>query len=223
MGNCAYELVVIGTSLGGLYALQILLSGLPKNLPLAVAIVQHRHKDSDKSLSIFLQHYCALPLTEVEDKDIILPGRVYLAPPNYHLLVETEPPWQEIQRKEQGINHTFALSTEAPVCSARPSIDVLFESAAQAYAEKVIGVILTGASSDGAEGLATIKAHGGKAIIQDPTTSESQMMPKSAICKITQQSPKTSLAIDWILQLSEIAPMIVNLSHQSLRKDFRTL
>jgi len=220
MGNCAYELVVIGTSLGGLYALQILLSGLPKNLPLAVAIVQHRHKDSDKSLSVFLQRYCALPLTEVEDKDVILPGQVYLAPANYHLLVETESPWQEVRGKEQGIkgiNHTFSLSTEAPVCSARPSIDVLFESAAQAYAQKVIGVILTGASSDGAEGLAKIKAQGGKAIIQDPTTSESQMMPKSAICTLTQQSPKTALAIDWILQLSEIAPMIVNLSHQSLR------
>lgn len=216
MGNCTYELVVIGTSLGGLYALQILLSGLPKNLPLAVVIVQHRYQDSDKSLSIYLQNYCALPLIEIEDKDIILPGHVYLAPANYHLLVETEPPWQEIQTKEKKSIHTFALSTEAPVACARPSIDVLFESAAQAYAEKVIGVILTGASVDGSEGLATIKAHGGKAIIQDPTTSESQMMPKSAICTLQQHFPNTSLAIDWILQLSEIAPMIVDLSQQSL-------
>lgn len=202
--------------MGELYALQILLSGVPKNLSLAVAIVQHRHQDSNKSLSIFLQNYCALPLTEVEDKDVILPGHVYLAPANYHLLVETEPPWQEIQRKEKRIIHTFALSTEAPVSCARPSIDVLFESAAELYAEKVIGVILTGSSADGSEGLATIKAHGGKVIIQDPTTSESQMMPKSAICTLQQHFPQTSLAIDWILQLSEIAPMIINLSHQSL-------
>jgi two-component system chemotaxis response regulator CheB len=216
MGNCPDELVVIGTSLGGLYALQVLLSGLPKNLPLAVAIVQHRHQNSDQNLSIFLQDYCALPLTEVEDKDVILPGRVYLAPADYHLLVETEPSWEQIGGKEQAIIHTFALSTEAPVCCARPSIDLLFESAAQAYKQKVIGVILTGASSDGAEGLAKIKAHGGKVIIQDPSTSESQIMPKSAISKLTQYFSQNSLPIDWILQLSEIAPMIVNLSQKSL-------
>jgi two-component system chemotaxis response regulator CheB len=88
MRDCPYKIVVVGTSLGGLNALQVLLPSLPKSFPLPVAIVQHRHKDSKDSLSDFLQGYCPLPLTEAEDKEAIIPGRVYLAPPDYHLLVE---------------------------------------------------------------------------------------------------------------------------------------
>ena len=144
----AFKLIVIGTSWGGLRALKVLLSGLPKQFSVPIAIVQHRHKDSDNTLTLFLRRHSALPVEEAEDKAAIVPGQVYLAPADYHLLVEggdavTQP--------------YFALSTEAPVLYARPSIDVLFESAADAYAEGVVGVILTGASQDGARGLAKIK------------------------------------------------------------------
>ena len=193
LGNSPYALVVVGTSLGGLHALEIFLAGFPKNFSVPVAIVQHRHRDSDDSLSLFLQRHCALVVVEPEDKEKIVPGRVYLAPADYHLLVEA--------------NH-LTLSTEAPVSYARPAIDVLFESAADAYVERVIGVILTGASHDGAKGLAKIKANGGLAVVQEPTTAECMTMPKAAIATV---------AVDWILPLNEIAPLLVNLCHPALR------
>ena len=180
-----FELVVVGTSLGGLHALEVLLSGLPKSFPLSLAVVQHRHKDSDNTLSIFLQRHSALPLKEAEDREMIVPGWVYLAPANYHLMVEAR---------------SFALSTDAPVSYARPSIDVLFESAADAYAEKVIGVILTGASRDGAQGLAKIKARGGLAVVQEPATAESHTMPEAAIAAV---------AVNSILLLKDVAPFLV--------------
>ena len=180
-----HELVVIGTSLGGLQALEVLLAGLT-NFPVPVAVVQHRHKDSHK-MSTVLQQYSALPLKEVEDKEMIVPGWVYLAPADYHLLVEAG---------------NFALSTEAPVEYARPSINVLFESAADTYAEKVIGVILTGANHDGVQGLAKIKARGGLTVVQEPATAQSRTMPEAAIAAV---------AVNWILKLREIAPLLVNL------------
>lgn len=188
-----YAIVVIGTSLGGLRALQVLLAGLPKDFPLSVAIAQHRHRNSDETLSLFLQQHCALPVTEAEDKETILPGRVYLAPADYHLLVE---------------GARFALSTEAPVCYARPSIDVLFESAAEAYGEKAIGAILTGASSDGSQGLLQIKRRGGLAVVQEPTTAEAKTMPNAAIAAVS---------VDWIVPLGEIAPLIVQLCNRAVR------
>lgn len=211
MEDCPYQIVVVGTSLGGLDALEVLLAGLPKNLPVAVAIAQHRHKDSDESLSIFLQQQCALPLTEAEDKKVIMPGRVYLAPADYHLLVETWQLGRDYQGEYRRSERTFALSTEAPVCHARPSINVLFESAADAYEQRAIGVILTGSSQDGAEGLARIKALGGLAIVQEPTTAQSPILPKAAIAAV---------AIDWILPLSDIAPLIVKLAAGALRKEY---
>lgn len=196
------KLVVIGTSLGGLQSLQILLPTFPTSFPLPVAIVQHRHSDSNDSLSVFLQQYCLLPLTEPEDKEVIRPGQVYLAPPDYHLLVET--------------GH-FALSTEAPVSYARPSINVLFESAADAYKQSVIGVILTGASDDGSQGILSIKKRGGLAIIQEPTTAECPTMPKAAITALQKYRPKRPFSSYWILPLHEIAPFIVNLCQLALR------
>lgn len=183
----AYAIVVMGTSFGGFLALQKVLENLSTGFTLPIAIVQHRHKGSDQLLSILLQQYSTLPIREVEDKDEILPGHVYLAPADYHLLVE---------------RGYFSLSTDLPVSYARPSIDVLFESAADAYTSQVIGVILTGANSDGAQGLASIKARGGFTIVQEPATAECQIMPKAAIA---------SVAIDQILPLSEIASGLVNL------------
>ena len=185
----AFELVVVGASLGGLHALEDILAGLSKSWTVPIAIIQHRHKDSDDTLSRLLQQYSALPLKEAEDKEVIVPGQVYLAPADYHLLVEPG---------------RFALSTEAPVLYARPSIDVLFESAADAYAEKVIGVILTGANHDGAQGIAKIKERGGLTVVQDPATAESPNMPEAAIAAVE---------IDWIMPLLDIAPLLVNLAH----------
>jgi two-component system, chemotaxis family, protein-glutamate methylesterase/glutaminase len=182
-----YKIVVVGASLGGLRALGILLSGLPEDFALPVAIVQHRGSDLDNTLTPILQRHSALPVGEAEDKEVIRAGHVYLSPANYHLLVE---------------KGNFALSTDAAVVYARPSIDVLFESAAETYEEGVIGVLLTGANTDGAQGLAKIKEHGGISVVQEPSTAESSIMPKAAIAKSV---------IDRVLPLSEIAPFLVNL------------
>lgn len=165
----ALELIVIGTSLGGLRALETLLTALPPEFALPLAIVQHRHRSSDGEMLNFLQQGCPLPLVEPQDKQVILPGHVYIAPADYHLLVEPG---------------YFSLSTDAPVCHARPSIDVLFETAADAYGRQCLGVILTGASEDGARGLACIQASGGMALVQLPSTAESAVMPKAAIARV---------------------------------------
>lgn len=189
-----FKIIVIGASLGGAQALRTILSALPTHFSVPVAIVQHRDSAPEPLLSNFLRQNSALPLIEVEDKEGIVPGKVYLAPAAYHLLIEST-------------GH-FALSTEAPILYARPAIDVLFESAADAYAASVIGVILTGASRDGAAGLAAIKAQGGLAVIQDPTTAESPTMPKAAIAAVDP---------DWVLPITEIAPLLVTLCHPGER------
>jgi len=181
-----YKIVVIGTSLGGLSALKILLRDIPGSFPVAIAIVQHRHKESEETLA-FLQPQILLPLQEVEDKDEIAPGRIYLAPANYHLLIDPD---------------GFALSTDAPVSYARPSIDVLFESAADVYANRVVAVVLTGANQDGAHGAALVKARGGLVIVQEPDTAESSTMPRATIA---------STLVDAILPLEAIAPYLINL------------
>ncbi|HEY0101071.1 MAG TPA: chemotaxis protein CheB [Pyrinomonadaceae bacterium] len=177
------ELVVVGTSYGGLAALQILLPALARDFPLPIVVVQHRGKDSD-NLCEFLQKYCALPLSEPNDKEAIAPGRVYLAPRDYHLLIERD---------------GFALSTEAPVGYARPSVNVLFESAADIYQERTLGLILTGANTDGARGLAKIKSYGGLCLVEDPSSAESRGMPQAAIA---------ATMVDAILPLREIAPYL---------------
>lgn len=214
-----HAIVVVGTSLGGLHALQVFLSNLPENFPLPVAIVQHRHKQSSEILSAVLQQYCALSVADAEDKEAIAPGRVYLAPPDYHLLVEAGKAKGESNNGRRSSTPTLALSTEAPVCYARPSINVLFESAAVTYGDRVIGVILTGASHDGAQGLAKIKAHGGLAVVQEPSTAESPVMPKAAISALYQQCKAANVpdTRDWIMPLHDIAPFIVNLCHPVLR------
>jgi len=173
----------MGASTGGLKALQILLSSLPAEFPLPIVIVQHRGADSE-SLSGFLRSSSLLPVREPEDKEQIEAGNVYLAPRDYHLLIE---------------NGSFALSTESPVAYARPSIDVLFESAADEYEEQVVGIILTGANRDGARGLMKIKAHGGLTIVENPATAKCREMPGAAIALT---------AVDWILPLEEIGPRL---------------
>lgn len=188
-----FKILVIGASLGGGQALEVILSGLPKDFKLPVVIAQHRHKETGSDLHRFLQQSSALKLTDAEDKEAILPGHVYFAPADYHLLVELG---------------NFALSTDSPLDYARPSIDMLFESAADAYGNTVIGIILTGASRDGAQGLAKIKARGGVALVQDPATAERETMPAAALAAVPQAT---------VLPLKEIAPFLLSLCQPQQR------
>jgi len=160
-----YDLVVVGTSWGGLAALRTLVSGLPDSFQMAVTLVQHRHKDSDHLLRTLLQERSTLRVFEVEDKMPLEHGHIYVAPPNYHTLIEPG---------------YFSLSTDAPVRFSRPSIDVTFASAADSYAHRTVGIVLTGANEDGAQGLRRISDRGGMAIVQDPDTAESRPMPEAA-------------------------------------------
>jgi two-component system, chemotaxis family, protein-glutamate methylesterase/glutaminase len=183
----AFEIVVIGASIGGLKALQEVLAGLPEDFPVPVVIVQHRGKDSETGLCDFLGRTSQIPISEPEDKELILPGRAYLAPRDYHLLVT---------------DGSFALSTDSPVAFARPSVDVLFESAADEFRERTIGVVLTGANRDGTRGLAAIKSRRGLTIVEDPEFATCREMPDSAIA---------GSEVDRILALEEIGPFLGNL------------
>ena len=162
----AYSIAVVGTSWGGLNALRELVGGLPADFRIPVVLVQHRHRQSDHLLSTFLQERTRLSVAEVEDKMPIEPGSIFVAPADYHLLID------------RGV---FALSTDPPVRYSRPSIDVTFYSAADSYAAATVGVVLTGANSDGSRGLRRIFDRGGLALIQDPATAESPTMPTAAM------------------------------------------
>ena len=183
-----YQAVVMGVSAGGMEALNTILPELPSDFPLSVIIVQHTHPTSDDFLARYLDEQCRVKVKEADEQEKILPGIVYLAPSNYHLLVEHD--------------KILSLSTELPVNFARPSIDVLFETAADAYGEKVVGVILTGANHDGSQGLLTIKKAGGLAVVQDPETAEAYAMPQSAI---------ETVQPDHILPLEKIGPFLSGL------------
>jgi two-component system, chemotaxis family, protein-glutamate methylesterase/glutaminase len=183
-----YELICIGASWGGLAAVSRILADIPPDLEQAIVIAQHRHPDSFAStLPELLALQIARPVRDIEDKLPIEPSRVYVAPADYHVLVE---------------RGSFALSLEERVQFARPSIDVLFESAADAYRERVIGVILTGANEDGAAGLARIKQLGGVAIVQDPAGALRRAMPQAAI---------DATRADAVLPLQEIGSFLYGL------------
>jgi two-component system chemotaxis response regulator CheB len=183
-----YELICIGASWGGLQAVSRLLSDIPGELQQAIVIAQHRHPDSrGGGLPELLALQIDRPVLDVEDKMRIERNHVYLAPPDYHLLVD---------------GSSFALSVDERVQFARPSIDVLFETAADAYREHVIGVILTGANEDGAHGLRRIKERGGVAIIQEPAEATRRAMPDAAIA---------ATAADAILPLAEIGNFLYGL------------
>jgi two-component system, chemotaxis family, protein-glutamate methylesterase/glutaminase len=165
----AYGVVVIGSSLGGLQAVATVLAALPEGFHLPIVIAQHRATvpPSDGELPAIWQRHTSLVVCDAVDKAPILPGRVYVAPADYHLMIETR--------------DRLALSTEGPVLWARPSIDVLFDTAAEAYRGGVIGMILTGASADGSKGLRAIRASGGCALVQEPTSAECGVMPRAAL------------------------------------------
>lgn len=159
--------IVIGTSAGAVGALSQILPALPADFPLPVFVVVHVPRDRESMLTPLLQAKCQMAVREAADKEAISGGVIYLAPPNYHLLVE-----------EDGV---LSLSSDEEVWYSRPSIDVLFESAADAYGAALIGVILTGANPDGARGLKAIAQRGGTVFVEDPETAHAAAMPLAAL------------------------------------------
>jgi two-component system chemotaxis response regulator CheB len=159
------SIVVVGASWGGLAALNCLIGGLPPDFEAPVAVVQHRSRHADNLLASLLQDITPLQVVEVEDKEPLVPGSVYIAPANYHMLIE---------------DGYLSLTTDPLVRFSRPSIDVTFLSAADTYLSSTIGVVLTGANDDGARGLRHIVDRGGRAVVQDPATAESPVMPHAA-------------------------------------------
>jgi len=161
------EAIVIGTSAGALSALSALLPPLPAGYPLPILIVVHVPPDKKSNLAELLQSKCSLIIKEAEDKEPIEAGTVYIAPPDYHLQVEDD--------------KSISLSSDEPILFSRPSIDILFETAADVYEDKLIGIILTGANNDGAAGLKAVMNAGGLAVVQNPATSYASQMPAAAL------------------------------------------
>jgi two-component system chemotaxis response regulator CheB len=184
----SYDLICVGASWGGLDAVGRLLADIPDELDQPIVIAQHRHATALPGGFADLLHLrIKRPVQDVDDKTAIEPRHVYIAPPDYHLLVEPG---------------AFALSVDERVQFARPSIDVLFESASLAYGPAVIGIILTGANADGAAGLAAIKDRGGVAIVQEPDSAMRRAMPDAAIA---------ATVADAILPLEKIGAFVYDL------------
>lgn len=183
------DAIVIGTSAGGVEALSMLLPALPAGLRVPVFIVLHLPRERPSLLVEIFAPRCALPVREPEDKEPVEPGTVYFAAPDYHLLLEDGP--------------RLALSTDEPVHFSRPSIDVLFESAADVYGAHLLGIILTGASEDGARGLEAVHLCGGITVVQEPRTAQVRLMTESAL----KRSP-----VDMVLSLEQIADLLRGLA-----------
>jgi two-component system chemotaxis response regulator CheB len=190
------ELIVIGCSLGGMNALQVILSNLSVDFCVPIAVAQHRHKKSNEGLPAYFRRQTDLKVVDAEDKQWIQPGHVYLAPADYHLLIE-----------RNGSRGELSLSVDDAVRFSRPSIDVLFESAADAYKDRVVAVVLTGANDDGSRGAARIKARGGIVIVQNPETAEAPAMPLATI---------EAVQVDRILRLEDIAPFLTEVCHPTV-------
>ncbi len=184
-----YSAVVAGVSLGGVEALITLLSGLPVSFPLPLAIVLHIPPGEHGRIARYLDKVCDIHVKEADEKEPFKPGVVYTAPANYHLLIEKD--------------RSFSLSVDARVNFSRPSIDVLFCSAADVFGEHLIGLLLTGSNHDGAAGLAYLHDHGGLTIVEDPETAHCAEMPLAGI-KATQ--------VDYIRPIEEIPPLLCQLA-----------
>jgi two-component system chemotaxis response regulator CheB len=183
------DAVVIGASAGGVEALSEILPALPAGLRPALLIVLHLPRERPSLLVEIFANRCALPVREATDKEPVEPGTVYFAPPDYHMLVEK--------------SRQIALSTDEPVHYSRPSIDVLFESAADVYADRLLGIILTGANADGAAGLHAVHRAGGTTVVQRPDSAKVPLMVVSAL----QRNPA-----DFVLSLPEIAGLLKGLA-----------
>ncbi|HET6552375.1 MAG TPA: chemotaxis protein CheB [Dyella sp.] len=179
------QAVVIGCSAGGLTALETVLAGLLPMLPQAFVVCCHTGSSTVDLMCELLSHHATLPVQEARERSPLQGGVIHVAPSGYHLLVEAD--------------HRFALSVDERVSFARPSIDVLFDSAARAYREALVGIVMTGANSDGAEGLLCVRRCGGIAIVQDPAAAESPAMPAAAL---------EHAGADHCLPLAAIAPLL---------------
>jgi two-component system chemotaxis response regulator CheB len=180
--------VVIGASAGGVEALSVLLPALPAGFSASVLIVLHQPRERPSLLAEIFQKRCALPVREAEDKEPVVAGTVYFAPPDYHMLVEKE--------------GQIALSADEPVHYSRPSIDVLFESAADAYGDRLLGIILSGGNEDGAAGLQAVHKAGGVTVVQQPDNAKVPVMVVSALQRGR---------VDFVLPLDEIAALLQRL------------
>jgi two-component system chemotaxis response regulator CheB len=182
------QIIVIGGSWGGTEAVIEILSGLPTGYLIPIVVVLHRQKNAESLLPEIIAQHVSLEVTEVNEKEAVIGGKVYLAPANYHVLIEED--------------RTFSLDVSENVVYSRPSIDVLFESAAMVYKEKLVGILLTGANSDGTEGLQAISEKGGMTIVQHPEEAEHNTMPLAALQKV-EASVMTKLQIQkFLLTLS---------------------
>jgi two-component system chemotaxis response regulator CheB len=189
------QAIVIGGSSGALEALGAILPALPAGFPIPVAVVLHVPEGKSYVAQV-LRTRSVLVVKEAEDKEPLAPATVYLAPPSYHLLIER--------------NRCFALSADDPVNFSRPAIDVLFDSAADSYGPNLAGLILTGASDDGARGLAHVKEAGGTALVQSPGTAAMPLMPEAAI-RLAQ--------VDRILPLAELGPHLAGLARWTTTRE----
>lgn len=188
--NRIFKAVVIGVSTGGVMALKQILTALPADFPIPILVVTHITPTADDGLAQLLNSQCAIRVKEADEEELLAPATVYLAPANYHLLVE-----------RRGI---LVLSVDPPVNFARPSVDVLFESAAEAFGHSLIGIILTGAGHDGSRGLLQIRQAGGLVIVQDPADAEMDSMPRKAL---------ELLVPDYLVSLAELPALLCRLTH----------
>lgn len=186
--NAAFDIVVIAASLGGMTAIQQLLSTLPADFPAAIIVVQHLSSSHSSQLADILAHHVALPVKWAEQGERIYAGTVYIAPPDYHVLASK--------------SKTISLSRSERVQFVRPSANPLFESVAECYRERAIAVVLTGMGKDGASGVQAIKLHGGRVLVQDMRTSRAFHMPEAAI---------ETGCVDFVLPLKKIATVLIAL------------
>ncbi|PLX00623.1 MAG: chemotaxis protein CheB [Marinilabiliales bacterium] len=180
-----YSLMVLGVSAGGMEVLRKLLPFFGHDFPLPVVIIQHLHPNQGEFYLRYFNDHCNLNVQEAVETELVRPGNVYFAPPNYHLLID--------------LDKKFRMNVDPRVNFSRPSIDVFFESAAEVFKDQLIGVILTGANDDGALGMKAINDAGGYTIAQDPQTAEVYTMPLAAIEKTK---------IDWITRVEELGTAI---------------
>lgn len=188
-----WRIVAIGTSAGGLKALQTLFSALPYDFSVPIVVVQHRSADCDSNLAQHLNSMSSLHVKDAQDGDLLRPGTIYMAPAGYHLLIEND--------------EHLSLCVSEKINYSRPSIDVLFENVASVYAKHALAIILTGANNDGTNGAKVIKSEGGTVIVQDPKDAEVSTMPQAAI---------DAAVVDYILSLAEIKTF---LQHEVINDD----
>lgn len=189
----AYDVIGVGASWGGVEELCKLIAALPKDWSVPVVIVQHQHPNSGAALEHILGKLTSLVVIDVEDKDRIQAGHIYIAPANYHLLIEQD--------------RSFSLSVDAPVNFSRPSIDVTFNCLARVFHQRCIGLIMTGANNDGSEGIKKIKNEGGYVMVQSPESAVAPVMPEAAIA--------TGVA-DVILAPEDMVPHLLQLLHNGI-------